>query len=176
MQLSQREKIAVTIAGVCLVFFVLAQFGVFPLLDNRKRAVRSLAAKQRQLAEMQEMSQRYASFSKKNDSIAELLQQRAAGFSLFSFLEKNAAKSKVKDHISYMKPSELTSKLLKQSMVEMKLQAVSIKQLVHFLKMTESPHNLVGIRRIAIQQNAKEKGALDIIMQIVSVDGLDSSG
>lgn len=177
MQLSQREKRAVAIAGLCLVLFVVAQFIFFPVLDSRKKLAKSLAGKQRQLLEMQSMRERYASFSKKNDSIAELLTQRAAGFSLFSFLEKNAAESQVKDRIAYMKPSSLTDNaVLQQSMVEMKLQAVSIKQLVTFLEMTESPQNLVGVKRITIQENSKQKGALDIIMQIVSVDGLGASG
>lgn len=177
MRLSQREKTAVTIAGVCLVLFVLAQFVLFPMLDRRKKLTRSVAVKQSQLLEMQSMRKRYASFSQKNDSIAELLVQRVAGFSLFSFLEKNAAESQVKDRIAYMKPSSLTeNEMLQQSMVEMKLQAVSIKQLVTFLQLTESPQNLVGIKRITIQENSKQKGTLDIIMQIVSVDGLGASG
>ncbi|GBE11851.1 hypothetical protein BMS3Abin13_00127 [bacterium BMS3Abin13] len=51
----------------------------------------------------------------------------------------------------------------------MKLQAVSLQQLVDFLRLVESPENVVAIKRIAIQQNTKEESTLDVIMQVVSL-------
>ena len=70
-----------------------------------------------------------------------------------------------------MKPSESTgSELFTQSQVEMKLQAVSLGQLVRFLERVESPAHLVGIDKIAIQENTKEKGLLDVTLQLVSID------
>ena len=171
MQMTSREKNAVIIAGISLVLFLFLQFLFFPLVENREKMKKNVVTRQQQLDEMEQMQQRYALFSQKSDSIAALLNERITGFSLFSFLEQNAADIKVKERIAYMKPSELTAdEVLKQSMVEMKLQAVSLKQLVAFLKTTESPQNLVGIKRITIQENNKEKGTLDVILQIVSVD------
>ncbi|HDK43754.1 MAG TPA: hypothetical protein ENG91_04290 [Desulfobacteraceae bacterium] len=54
-------------------------------------------------------------------------------------------------------------------LVEMKLQAVSLQQLVDFLRLVESPEKVVAIKRIAIQQNTKEESTLDVIMQVVSL-------
>ena len=176
MQMTSREKNAVTIAGISLVLFLLVQFLFLPLLDKREKMKKNVVTRERQFEEMQQMQERYALFSQKSNSIAALLNERVSGFSLFSFLEQNAADIKVKERIAYMKPSELAAdEVLKQSMVEMKLQAVSLQQLVAFLKTTESPQNLVGIKRITIQENNKEKGTLDVIMQIVSVDQVMSA-
>ncbi len=176
MQITPREKTAVIIAGISLGLFLFFQFIFFPLVENRDKMKKNVVARQRQLGEMEQMQQRYALFSQKSDSIAALLSERVSGFSLFSFLEQNAADIKVKERIAYMKPSELAAdEVLKQSMVEMKLQAVSLKQLVAFLETTESPQNLVGIKRITIQENNKEKGTLDVILQIVSVDKVVSA-
>jgi general secretion pathway protein M len=70
-----------------------------------------------------------------------------------------------------MKPSEASGNgLYAQSLVDMKLQAVSLGQLVRFLERVESPAHLVGIDKITIQENAREKGLLDVTLQLVSID------
>jgi hypothetical protein len=70
-----------------------------------------------------------------------------------------------------MRPSEsAANELYKQSLVEMKLQAVSLGQLVRFLELTESPEHLVGIDRITVQENTQEDATLDVTLRMVSID------
>lgn len=171
MQLNHREKIAVSIGGISLLLFIVLQFIFFPLVDKRATLMQGLAAREKAAAEMRIMQAQYQQLSKQSGSVVELLAKRDAGFSLFSFLEKNADDSTLKEHIAYMKPSKSTkNELFNQSLVEMKLQAISLQQLVDFLKLTESPENLVGIDRITIQENTKERGSLDVTLQMVTVD------
>jgi general secretion pathway protein M len=161
----------VSIGGISLLLFIVFQFIVFPLADKRARLSKGLALREKEAIEMRVMQERYRELSKKSGSLTALLAKRDAGFSLFSFLEKNAADSQVKEHIAYMKPSESPkNELFKQSMVEMKLQAVSLRQLVGFLEKTESAENLVGIDKITIQENTKESATLDVTLKMVSVD------
>ena len=170
-QLNKREKIAVSIGGICLLLFIVLQFIVFPLAGKRAKLVKGLALREKEVSEMRIMQERYRELSKQSGSLTSLLAQRDTGFSLFSFLEKNAADSQVKEQIAYMKPSESPkNELFKQSRVEMKLQAISLKQLVDFLKKTESTENLVGVDMITIQQNSKESATLDVTLMMVSVD------
>ena len=92
-----------------------------------------------------------------------------ASFSLFSFLDKQAEGAGIKELISYMKPSTVEGdEDLQESIVEMKLQQISLKQLVDFLKLIESPEKVVSVKRISIQESGKEKGLLEVIMQIVT--------
>lgn len=171
MQLNTREKWAVSIGGICLLLFVVVQLVFFPLADKRTKLRKGLATREKAVAEMRIMQERYRQLSQQSGSVAALLAKRDVGFSLFSFLEKNADDSMVKEKIAYMKPSASTkNELFKQSLVEMKLQGVSLKQLVEFLEKTESPENLVGIEKITIQENTKEEATLDVILQMVSVD------
>ncbi len=171
MRLNTREKIAVSVGGFCLLLFVVLQFLVFPLTEKRSKLVTGVATRQKSVADMRVMQERYQALSKQSGSIVALLAQRDVNFSLFSFLEKNADDSNVKEHIAYMKPSESTeNEQFKQSLVEMKLQAISLKQLVAFLEKTESPENLVAVDRITIQENTKEAATLDVTMQLVSID------
>ena len=63
MQLSQREKVAVGLAGAAVLLFVLFQFVVFPLADKRARLVRGLAAKEKAVVEMRSLQERYRQLS-----------------------------------------------------------------------------------------------------------------
>ena len=171
MRLTGRERMAVTAAGAGLLIFVVLQFMVFPLIDNRSRLNKRLVAREKAVAEMRLLRERHRELSEQSGSMAALLAQREEGFSLFAFLEKNADESEVKEHIAYMKPSESRgNEQFKQTLVEMKLQAVTLKKLVAFLEKTESPEHLVGIDKLTIQENTKEEATLDATLVMVSVD------
>jgi len=175
-QLNQREKIAVGIGGGALLVFIVLQFMVFPLIDGRAKLSKRLHAREKAVVEMRVLQERYQKISQKSGSLSSLLSEREPDFSLFSFLEKSAADSEVKEQIAYMKPSEsMESDQFKLSQVEMKLQAVSLKKLVQFLEQVESPAQLVGIDKITIQDNTKETGTLDVTVQMVSVDQASGS-
>lgn len=177
MQLTAREKMAVGFAGGALVLFVLLQFLVFPLVDKRARLVKGLVAKERAIKEMRSMQEHFRALSSQSGSIVETLARREQGFSLFSFLEQRAADSAVKDQIAHMRPSESAQgELFQQGRVEMKLQAVSLRQLVDFVQQVEAPELLVGIDKITIQENGKEQGTLDVTLQLVSIDRVVSAG
>ena len=171
MQLSQREQWAVAAAGTALAVFVLLQFLVLPLVDRRARLEKGLAARAQAVTEMRAMQDQYRALTSRSGSLAASLGAREAGFSLFAFLEKNAEDSGVREKIAHMKPSESSGNgPFTQSLVDMKLQAVSLGQLVRFLERVESPAHLVGIDKITIQENAREKGLLDVTLQLVSID------
>ncbi len=170
MALSKRDKTTLLAGAAVLLVFAFVQFVVFPLLDKRKRLTRAIATRERQLVEMQAMQQKYGQLHAQSNSLEKQLAARAKGFSLFSFLEKMATRSKIKDHIAYMKPSSMTGEgNLRQIMVEMKLQAIGIQQLVDFLKYIESPENIVTVKRISIQENKKIEKSLDVVIQVISI-------
>ena len=170
MALSKRDKTTLMIGIVVLLVFAFVQFVMFPLLDKRKRLARAIAAREREIVEMKAMQQKYGQLHAQSNSLEKQLNARAAGFSLFSFLEKMATQSKIKDHIAYMKPSSMTGEgTLRQIMVEMKLQAIGIQQLVDFLNHIESPENIVTVKRISIQENKKIEKSLDVLIQVISI-------
>jgi general secretion pathway protein M len=170
-KISQRDRLFLLAGSVFVIIFIVMQFGIFPLLKNRERLQKGIAAREKALVEMKELQARYRDLHSKANSLVDQLDSRNAGFSLFSFLEQNATKTDVKKNIAYMKPSELSDDgPFKEIYVEMKLQAVTLKQLVDFLQLVESPENIVALKRISIQENKKEKATLDVILQVVSLD------
>ena len=170
MALTPKDRRALVIGISALALFLLVQFVLFPLLDKRKRLNRGINIRQKGLVEMQEMQSRYTQLSRQSNTLEQLVSRRSGEFGLFSFLEKMAAEAEVKENIAYMKPSDATGDgELQQSMVEMKLNAINLKQLVSFLERIESPENIVELKRISIQENKKQEGTLDVIMQVISL-------
>ena len=170
MALTQKDRRALVVGISALALFLLVQFVLFPLLDKRKRLNRGISIRQKGLIEMQEMQSRYKQLSLQSNTLEQRVSKRSGEFGLFSFLEKMAAEAEVKENIAYMKPSDATGDgVLQQSMVEMKLKAINLKQLVALLERIESPEKIVELKRISIQENKKQEGTLDVIMQVISL-------
>ena len=171
IKITPRDRKVLIVGGVFVLLFVVFQFAVFPLMENRDRLERSISAREKALVEMKDLQVEYKQLHSKANVLLDQLVGRQNDFSLFSFLEQMAAKSEVKKNITYMKPSETADEgPFKEVLVEMKLQAISLKQLVDFLTLVESPRNVVALKRISIQENKKEQATLDVIVQVVSLD------
>ncbi len=168
-KLEKREKLTIII-GVCfIVCFLILQFAITPYIDARNRVEKSISKRKSDLVELQMLQQEYRSLRAETGGIKKQLSKRAANFSLFTFLDTQAAETDIKELISYMKPatSEGEGDLLESS-VEMKLQRISLQQLVDYLKRIESSENVVSVERISIQESSKENGGLEVIMQVVT--------
>lgn len=171
MKLTPRDKKFLTIGGIFVLLFLFLQLGLFPLLDKRTRLREGIEARINAEQEMQKLQEQYRQLHAKANTLLDKLAGRQNDFSLFAYLEKMAASSDIKQNIGYMRPSETADEgPFKEIMVEMKLQAVSLKQLVDFLSQVESPDKVIAIQRISIQENKKEEATLDVIVQVVSLD------
>jgi len=169
MRLARRERYLVSLAACCIAIFLVFQFLVFPFFENRRRIQRGLKAKEKGLEEIMKLKADYQAYQKGSQNIQQALAKRKEGFTLFSFLEKAAGEAEVKARIKYMKPSVSSGTgPYKESMVEMKLEIITLPQLVGYLYRIESPDDLVSIKRISISENKKEQGYLDAILQVIT--------
>jgi general secretion pathway protein M len=169
MRLARRERYLVSVAACCIAIFLVFQFLIFPFFENRRRIQRGLKAKEKGLEEIVKLRADYQTYYKGSQGIQQALTKRKEGFTLFSFLEKAAGEAEVKARIKYMKPSTSSGTgPYKESMVEMKLEAITLPQLVGYLYRIESPDDLVNIKRISISENKKEQGYLDAILQVIT--------
>lgn len=169
MKLAKREKYALAFAALFVVIFSLLQFLIFPFFEERERIQRGVRAKEIGLKEIEKMRAEYQDLKKSSQEIKQILARRKRGFTLFSFLERAASETAIKDHIKYMKPSASQGRgLYKEIMVEMKLEAITLNQLVSYLYGIESPEDLISIKRISIKENKRESGLLDAILQVLT--------
>ena len=169
MKLAKREKYFVSIAAVSISIFVLFQFLIFPFLEERERIQRGITAKEEGLREIATLDAEYQAIKKNSQVIDSLLARRNKGFTLFSFLERAAGEAEVKDHIKYMKHSISKGKgPYKESMIEMRLDAITLNHLVGYLYRIESPENVIKIKRISITENKKQSGYIDAVLQVLT--------
>lgn len=169
--LNSREKWVLG-GGVAFVLgFLVLQIVILPFIDARRNLQASIDRKEQELVEIKLLQQEHLSLKNEEGTIQKRIQQRGGGFTLFTFLDRQADKAKVKKQIQYMKPSTSEGDdVLDETMVEMKLQQVTLESLVNFLRLVESEENVVFIRRLSIQESGDKQGYLDSIMQIVTFE------
>ena len=172
MKLSKREKYAVALAGVLVFAFVAVQLLYIPFTEKQERLERNLAAKKKELDQIVLLKAEYDSIVGRSGSWEDRLKKKSKGFTLFSFLDKLAGEAGLKEKIAYMKPSKSDQKNspYKLSMVEMKLQAINLKQLTPYLHMIETSKNDVHVRRVSITKKGKGKGFIDAILQVETLE------
>jgi general secretion pathway protein M len=171
MKLARREKYFVLVALFSIGTFLLFQFLIFPFFEARERIKRGVGTKESALKEMIRLSSEYQRYRRGSRSIGQLIVSRKKGFTLFSFLEMAAGEAGVKTYIKYMKPSTSPGTgPYKESLVEMKLEAITLPQLISYLYRIESPNSLVSIKRISIKENKKGSGYLDTILQVMTLE------
>jgi len=169
--LDDREK-RVLLGGIVFVlcFFVL-QLVIMPLWEARTNLETSIERKTAELEKIEQLQLEYQQLKVQEGGIQARIVERSPGFTLFTFLDKQVTEAQVKKQIKYMKPStEEGDDNLNESMVEMKLQRITLKALISFIMLVESEEKVVSIRRISVQESGNEQGYLDVILQIITFE------
>lgn len=171
--LNRRERIMVSSAAVFITFFLLIRFVIVPLSGQQARLEQALGEKKEMLREMISVQKEVAAVSHKMRDAKTGLNGREADFTLFSFLDRLAGEAGVKDTIAYMKPSTEAAEKgnSRLSIVEMKLEAVNLENLVSYIYKIETPGNMVFVQRLSISRQEKDIGGVDAVMQVVTVTG-----
>jgi general secretion pathway protein M len=170
--LNKREKYSVYAASGLIALFIFIQFIISPIIHKKERLTRALQAKTKTLEEMFILQSEYGIVREEAGTYKKRFEARNKDFTLFSFLDRLADKSGIKNHITYMKPS--TSARGKSghkiSKVEMKLQSITLKQLTAYLHGVETSKNIVSIKRISIAKTGVKEGYVNAVLQIETVE------
>ena len=167
-KLSHREKMAVGIGIGFLGVFLIAQLAVFPFMDARERLHRSLAFNTRSYDEIKQLRSKYLAIQNRAEESKTRFNRRQRGFTLFSFLDNLAGQVGIKERITYMKPSTTKQKdtSYSLSLVEMKLNGVSMEQITRFLYQIETSQNMIHVRRLSLNKTDEKEGLLNVILQV----------
>jgi len=169
MKISQRDRYLIGLAVGVVCLGLLAQFAIMPFISRLHSLEGAIAAKREGLREMARLGREHQAFQSDSEGIAEKLARRRKDFTLFSFLEAGASEARVKDKIKSMKPSESSGKgPFQESQVEMKLERITLEELVSYLKRIEAPEQAVTIKRLAVNNNKQEAEYLDAIIQVLT--------
>ena len=151
---------------------IISQLVISPLVDKRRQLDRQLVAQTRALQEMQDLKVEYEKIKKRADAEGDKMAGRSQGFTLFSFLDNLAGQVGLKDNIAYMKPSTTTveNSPYSMSVVETKLQGITMKQLTSYLYRIETSNNVVRIKGLSISKSGKQSGTVDAVLMAETLD------
>ena len=170
--ITKREKYAIWIAGALISVVILMQVVIFPLVERRQQLNRQIEAQSQTLKEMLALKADYEGTKSIADSERGRIAGRSSGFTLFSFLDTLAGQVGLKDRIAYMKPSNTTleNSPYALSVVETKLQNITMKQLTSYLYRIETSDNLVRVRGLSISKTGKQAGTIDAVLMAETFD------
>lgn len=172
IKLNNREKVAVGAAVAGIAVFALFQFLVFPLIDKNDRLTRTLATRQQELAQIRELQAQYRQTTGKATQAQRFLKTRKPGFTLFSFLETLAGQTGIKVHIAYMRPTTTPKKdsPYRHSTVEMKLQGITMAQLLPYLHGIETAREMMAIKRLSITKSEQKAELINTVFQVETLE------
>jgi general secretion pathway protein M len=170
--LNKRERYGILLAAGVIGIFIIAVFIVEPFLSRSANMKNSRQTKADMLVEMQKLQSEYTALTQQTKVSKSRFQRRQKGFTLFSFLDRLAGESGIKDRISYMKPTKKVQKNspYKISRVEMKLESITLEQLTNYLYGVETSKNMVDIKKISISKKDKNQGLLTAVLQVETVE------
>ena len=170
-QLNQREKIVIGMGLTALALILFVYGCVSPLLESRERSIQQAIAREKELLTMMAYQDEYDQLQKENRRTAAILKKRPADFSLFSLLDKLAGSAGIKNKIIYMKPSTVkdSAKTSNRSRVEIKLDEITLNQIIQFLYHIETSPHLISVPRLSIKQKQQETGFLETVLQVETI-------
>ncbi|MFA5321709.1 MAG: hypothetical protein WC373_03475 [Smithella sp.] len=168
-KLDSKQQKLIAGAAVFVVFALIMEIAVFPFWESQKRLSKAIISNQKKLVELNELAAEFNVLEAKTAAIKRLSLARGADFTLFSYLEKKATQANVRQRIKYMNSSrgEQTASL-EESLIDMKLEKITIKQLTDFLYFAESPADLIRIKKITVGKMKESPEYLSAQLQISS--------
>ena len=169
---TKREKYAIWLAGGIIAALIVSQVVISPLVNKRRQLDRQLTTQNRAVQEMQILMAEYAEIKRRSDAEKGKMAGRSRGFTLFSFLENLAGQVGLKDNIAYMKPSKTTleNSPYTMSVVETKLQGITMKQLTAYLYRIETSNNVVRVKGLSVSKTGKQAGTVDAVLMAETLD------
>jgi general secretion pathway protein M len=165
-KLTATQKYYVAGGAAFVLVVLMLQLAVIPLWDAKQKLNRSIAVNEKALKDMIALGGEYAVLKQRAEDIQRAQARRPQDFTLFSYLEKKAGETQLKPHIKYMNASKaVAAGAFEESIVEMRLDALTLRQLTDFLHTVESPQDLVRIKKITVAKMKESPEYLTMTMQ-----------
>jgi len=167
LRLTPREKLLVVASTVLVAGWALFAFTVKPVIARMETLKRTIPQKQSELAKLRARGAEYVLL---RDSLANLQAKVASQdkeFELLPFLESLIGQSGLAEKVSKMKPYTVPlGSNYREIIVEIKLDNVTLSQLVDFLWKVESSRALVKAKSLHIKKNPTNPDKLDSTFEI----------
>ena len=164
--LAPRERRLVAIAAAAVAVVLL--FGLVSLVRSTRAGLeRRIAAKEKDLAGIQELRNTYLTLRNDTERMYTDAKTRPADFSLFSFLEGIGSRAMPREKITAMNPSNraLGNDFVEDS-VEMKIGGVSLAELVELLYRLQRGPVPLRVSRLTMRKRFNDPQAFDVSLSV----------
>lgn len=167
IRLTKREKLLALALAIFTGGSLIFAFAVKPALARTKTLRRVILEKQDELEKLRATSNEYILLRDSLDNIRAKVASQDKGFELLPFLE-----SLIREHGLEKKVATMKQQVLNlgpghsETIIEVKLESLTLKQLVDFLRKVESSKVLAGIKSLYIKKNLTNTEMLDSVIEI----------
>ncbi len=171
-RLGNREKVILSI-GVAIVLGILVHALVIaPVMNNRSSRQTKLRNMQNDLVSIMELAEQYEQGKQSTNGDWDKLVSRK-NFSLENYLGQLARQAKVMGNTKYIKSSKkpIANSSFAQSIADIKLDDVTLEELVHYLHKIETSPNFLSVRRITITRSQKpDDFGVSAVFQVTTIE------
>jgi len=164
----ERKLIALCVVLVCAA--LVHGLIVSPVVKKRAELDDRINAALDQLYELKLLQREYDQIMAESKAINQRVGRRPRDFALFSFLDQTANKLNLKKNLTSLKPSKKNiDGSLAEDIVEVKLEGISLENLVAYLYEIEKTGAAIAIASIRIQPESRLGGGLNVSMMVTSI-------
>ncbi len=168
-KLAERQKKTVIAGAVVVALIIFVQFAFMPFLEGKKKMKRSLALNEATLKEVYKLESEYSSIKRDVSTIEAALSRRTPDFSFFSFLEKKAGETGVRGNMKSLQPGRpVPAGSFEEVSADIKLEKVTLKQVVAFLAGTESAEQAIALKKLSVSRSSDNPEYLSAQIQLVT--------
>jgi general secretion pathway protein M len=165
--LQMRERLFIGGAGAALVLFLIFKLAIDPLFKHSSELDRQIVTARRQLAELRAMRQEYQRLESVVDSINSQL-KRQQNFEIVSRLEELARQTGIPPNkiLSMRQAPSSPSEMYNEASIEVKMDGVTLEQLVRYLHQVENSPQLLKIKKLDIKPRIDNRQILTATFRV----------
>ncbi len=168
-----RERQMLALMGIAIGVWLLYWLVQGLILGPMEEAKRTIAAREVALQQMRILQADYRRVQGQVSLLESQIRSGQQG-NVLSMLEEMASEAQIKDKIASMDPrSTPPNDLYRESVIEVRLQQVNLKQLVDYLFKVENSGSFLKIKRLRLKTRSDDPGYLDVSFRVSSFEPIN---
>jgi len=165
-QLSHREQLAVAVGSLAVLATILYLGVVTPYRDALERLDGKIAARQRQIGEVESLRQDFQALQQRQTE-AETRLNKGDASSLFPFVEGLIGQVASRENLVSMRPQPPASRGdLTEESVEVRLEKIRLDQVVRFLYAVDTADALMQVKNLRLKTRFDNRTLFDATLTV----------
>ena len=153
-----------------LTVVVVLQFIVRPTTERISMLRRVVTDKREALADLQAGSREYRTLTEEVERLRSMISRQQESRTMLSAIERIGEASGLSENVLSLKPTTVTmDEEYEETVVEIRLDRITLAQLVEFLGKLESLGRAGGIKALDVRRAERSEGALRAVVQLATV-------